>query len=51
MSIEKRTGAIPSVYGCGGLNENGLQGLIYLNALSPVAGIVWEGLGGVAFFF
>ena len=30
---------------CGGLNENGLHGLIYLNAWFTVYGTVWEGLG------
>lgn len=32
---------------CGGLNENGLYRLMYLNALSPVGELIWEGLGGV----
>ena len=34
--------------GCGGLNENGLQGLIYLTIWSPTGGTLWGGLGGVA---
>lgn len=33
---------------CGGLNKNGPNKLIGLNVWSPVGGIVWEGLGGVA---
>ena len=33
---------------CGGLNENGSHGLIYLKACSPVGGTFWEGLRGVA---
>jgi len=33
-----------------GLNENGSQRFICLNALSPVDGAVWEGLGGVVSF-
>ena len=32
---------------CGGLNENGLHRLIYLNAWSAVGRTVWEGLEGV----
>jgi len=48
ISTEKRAGATTPVYGCGGLNENDLHRLIYLNALSPVCGTVQEGLGGVA---
>ena len=33
---------------CGCLNENSPHGLIYFNALIPVSGTVWKGLGGVA---
>lgn len=32
---------------CGGWNGNGPHRLLYLNALPPVAGTVWEPLGGV----
>lgn len=32
---------------CGGLNENGLQSLRYVNAYSADSGTVLEGLGGV----
>jgi hypothetical protein len=32
---------------CGGLNENGLHRLIFLNIWSPVSGTVWECLGGL----
>ena len=32
----------------GGLTENGLCRLIYLNVWSPMVGTVWKGLGGVA---
>lgn len=32
----------------GGLNENDLDRLIYLNAWSPISGTPWEGLGGMA---
>lgn len=34
---------------CGGLNENGLQKNIYVDALSIVSGTLWDGLGGVGF--
>lgn len=34
---------------CVGLTENDPSRLIYLNALSSVSGIVWEGLGGLTF--
>lgn len=33
---------------CGGLNENGLHRLIYLNTWSPSYGTIWERLRGVA---
>lgn len=33
---------------CGGLDENGSHRLVCLNALFPVGGTVWEGLGGAA---
>lgn len=33
---------------CGGLSENGLHWLLYMNTRLPVGGIAWEGLGGVA---
>jgi hypothetical protein len=32
---------------CGGLNENGLLGLLCSSAWSQVSGTIWEGLGGV----
>jgi hypothetical protein len=34
---------------CGGLNKNGPHRLTHVNPLSPVGGIIWEGLGGVDF--
>jgi hypothetical protein len=33
---------------CEGLNENGLQRVMYLNTWPLVGGTVWEELGGVA---
>lgn len=43
----------PQAYGnqgveCDALNENGSHRLKYFKAWSPVSGIVWEGLGGLA---
>ena len=38
---------MPDLSHCGDLNDHGPYILICLNTLSPVAGTVWEGLGGV----
>ena len=47
LSSVGRTGVQHNVQ-CGGLNENGPHGLIYLNAWPSVGRMIWKGSGGVA---
>ena len=43
VGADTKLGCYYYVDWCDGLNENGSCRLIYLNAWSPVVGIVWEG--------